>query len=212
MKTISFQIATDTSPPFVSLFSKPLQPNNMQKTILLIIATNFIIYNVNSQITKGNWLVGGSTNFSTIQYSSAASLHYKQTNFQINPIVGYFLKDKFALGLRPSLSYGRATGSNNTVYSSGTVINIGPFARYYFLKPENIFNLFAQGSYGYGTVTGGQRSNTFSFAAGPVLYFNSSVGLEFTIGYSTTKSVGFSGNNNEVLFGIGFQIHLEKDK
>ena len=42
------------------------------------------------------------------------------------------------------------------------------------------------------------------------MYFNSSVGLEFIIAYTITKAVGFPGANNEIKFGIGFQIHLEK--
>ena len=179
----------------------------MKKFIVLLLLACIACNITYCQITKGNWLVGGSANFSTIQYSSGASLHYKQTNFQISPTVGYFLKDKFAVGLRPSLSYG-----SNNLGNSSTVITIGPFVRYYFLKPETIFNLFTEGSYKYGTISRGQRLNTFSFAAGPVLYFNSSVGLEFTIGYSTTKVVGFTGSNNEMLAGIGFQFHLEKDK
>jgi hypothetical protein len=184
----------------------------MQKTILLIIAACFIIKNANSQITKGNWLVGGSASFSSLKSSSTATIQFKQTNFQISPLVGYFVKDKFAIGLKPSLTYG-----SNTIANTNTIISIGPFVRYYFLKPENIFNLFTEGSYAYGSNTGkgqgtGQKSNTFSLSAGPVLYFNSSVGLEFIIGYSTTKVVGFSGTNNEIRFGIGFQIHLEKDK
>lgn len=120
--------------------------------------------------------------------------------------------DKFAVGLNPSLTYG-----SNNVANTSTIITIGPFVRYYFLKTENIFNLFAEGSYAYGSNTGkgqgkGQHLNIFSFSGGPVLYFNSSVGLEFTIGYSTTKVVGFSGTNNEIRFGIGFKFHLEKDK
>ena len=182
----------------------------MQKTFLLIIATCFIIKNANSQITKGNWLVSGSASFSQLQSSSTATVQFKQTNFQINPLVGYFVKDKFAVGLRPSLTYG-----SNNVANSNTIISIGPFIRYYFLKPENIINLFTEGSYTYGSSTGkgqttGIKLNTFSFSGGPVLYFNSSLGLEFIITYSTTKVVGFPGTNNELRFGIGFQIHLEK--
>ena len=184
----------------------------MQKTFLLIIAVCFLIKNANSQITKGNWLVGGSASFSSLKSSSTATLQFKQTNIQITPLVGYFLMDKFAVGLNPSLTY----GSNNLANNS-TIITIGPFVRYYFLKPENVFNLFTEGSYAYGSITGkgqgtGQRLNTYSISGGPVLYFNSSVGLEFIIAYSTTKIVGFSGINNEIRFGIGFQIHLEKEK
>jgi hypothetical protein len=78
-------------------------------------------------------------------------------------------------------------------------------------------NLFAQTGYDYYTITGktqakGQHQSTFLFSGGPVIYFNTSVGLEFIITYATTKVVGFSGNNNKIQFGIGFQIHLEKDK
>lgn len=184
----------------------------MRKFILLTVFSSFFNYGANSQITQGNWLVGGNATFSKLQSSSTAAAQFKQTNFQINPLVGYFLKDKFVVGLNPSLLYG-----SNSVGNSNTIIKIGPFMRYYFLDPENIFNLFAQSNYSYGSITGkgqhlGQRLNSFSFSGGPVLYFNTSVGLEFILSYSTTKVIGFSGTNNELSFGIGFQIHLEKNK
>jgi hypothetical protein len=183
-----------------------------KQTILLIFITLIFYENANSQITKGNWLVGGNASFSRLQNSSSASVQFKQTNVEISPLAGYFLQDKFAVGVNPSLSFG-----SNTVANTNTVITVGPFIRYYFLPTGNIFNLFAQSSYAYGSVTGkgqgsGQQLNTFSFSGGPVLYFNTSVGLEFIIDYATTKVVGFSGANNELKFGIGFQIHLEKDK
>lgn len=122
------------------------------------------------------------------------------------------MRDNFVVGFKPSYTYG-----SNSIANTNSIIKIGPFVRYYFLKSENILNLFAEGSYGYGSITGkgqnqGQKLNTFSFSGGPVLYFNSSVGLEFTIEYSRTKIIGFSGNNNEIKFGIGFQFHLEKEK
>jgi hypothetical protein len=139
------------------------------------------------------------------------AIQYKQTDLQISPVAGYFAADKFAIGVRPSVIY-----ASNTVASVNTTIGIGPFTRYYFLNSEKIFNLFAEGSYSYGIIYGKEgvssRSNTFSFSGGPVLYFNSSVGLEFTIGYSMQKVVGFTGKNNEMRFGIGFQFYLEKEK
>jgi hypothetical protein len=183
----------------------------MPKTILLIITFCLFIKTANSQITKGNWLVGGNASFSSLKSSSTATAQFKQTSVEISPVVGYFLNDKFAVGLRPSLTYG-----SNTIANSNTIIGIGPFTRYYFLKPENIVNLFTEGSYSYGSISSkGQpssKSNTFSISGGTVIYFNSSVGLEFTLAYSTTKVVGFAGTNNEIRFGIGFQFHLEKEK
>ena len=56
-----------------------------------------------------------------------------------------------------------------------------------------------------------QSANRASFFAGPVFYFNESVGLEFTVGYSTTKSFQIKGNKS-ILMGLGIQFHLEKDK
>ena len=199
-------------------FFKPTQIlYNMQKTILLIIISFFTVKNVKSQITKGNWLVGGNASYSQKKFSIATNAMYKQTDLQITPLVGYFLMDKFAVGLNPSLDFVKiSVGSDGP--STNTIISVGPFVRYYFLEADKIFNLFGQGSYAYGSntgkVQGGQRQgynlNTFAFSGGPVLYFNRSVGLEFTINYSTTKYVGVKGANDQLSYGIGFQIHLEK--
>jgi len=181
------------------------------KIIIILAAALLYLNQANSQITKGHWLIGGSASFSSLKSSSTSTAQFNQTDIQISPSIGYFFKDKFAGGLRPSLFYG-----SNTIANSSTVIGIGPFIRYYFLNPEHIFNLFAEGSYSYGNNSGnGQlssRSNTFSISGGPVIYFNNSVGLEFTLAYSTLKAVGFTGNNNQLRFGIGFQFHLEKEK
>jgi len=185
----------------------------MPKAFLLIIISCFSVKNINGQITRGNWLVGGSASFSQKKYSIVTNAIYKQTNLQITPSAGYFLIDKFAVGLNPSLEYEKVSLGPNT----NTIITVGPFIQYYFLEADRIFNLFAQVSYGYGGNTvkvQGRRQgfniNTFLFSGGPVLYFNTSVGLEFTINYSATKFVGVKGANDDLSYGIGFQIHLEK--
>lgn len=174
-------------------------------TILLVFNFYSITY---CQLTKGNWLLSGSANLSMLKYGSEASIKFKQTNLLIAPSVGYFLMDKLALGIRPSLIYG-----SNNIGNSEKVFSVGPFIRYYLLKTEGLFNLLTEGGYYYGTYqSSGIKQNVFSFAAGPVLYFNSSVGLEFLIGYSTTKIAHFDGVNNALQFGIGLQFNLEKDK
>lgn len=184
----------------------------MQKFIFLILLTTSIYHTGKSQITKGNWLLSGNASFASQKSSSTATVQYKQTDFQISPSIGHFILDKFAVGLRPSFTYGK----NNLVASgkAQTIFSIGPFVRYYFLQPDRPFNLLTEGSYSYATLNRASESkqHTFYFAAGPVLYFNTTVGLEFTIGYSTTKVVSFSGSNNVIRFGLGFQIHLEKEK
>ena len=52
--------------------------------------------------------------------------------------------------------------------------------------------------------------NNFSFSAGPVIYFNSSIGLEFIMSYSSYKFNGIEGRNSNIQIGIGIQAHLIK--
>lgn len=180
----------------------------MKKSILIIFILLFLSNTLLSQITKGTWLLSGSASFAMIKNNSEGALKYKQTNFSISPSIGYFLKDKFALGIRPSLTYGSSSISSG---NSETIFSVGPFVRYYFLKTDKVFNILTDGSYSYTSFgSSGVKQSTISMAAGPVVYFNPSVGLEFLIGYASTKVAKYSGRNNELGFSIGFQIHLEK--
>ena len=65
----------------------------MKKTILLFLIASTFYNHANCQITEGNWLVGGNASFSQLKSSSTSAAKFKQTNFQITPLVGYFLKD-----------------------------------------------------------------------------------------------------------------------
>jgi hypothetical protein len=190
------------------------------KQLLVFFAAIMLCDNSSGQIAKGNWLNGGNAGFfsSRSTYTSTAyNQESKEFNLTVYPNIGYFPVDKFAVGLRPYFSWGKGKvtttgGGTSDVKRYG----IGPFARYYFLKADKPFNLLADISYQFGTynATGekGKLSN-FSIAAGSVIYFNTSVGLEFLMGYSSriddikssykTTSKGFQA-------GIGFQIHLEK--
>lgn len=188
----------------------------MKKILLLVLFCVAVSKDIKSQITKGNWMVGGLINYSRTNYNSE---NYGPThifyNVQIKPNVGYFITDKLASGLKIGFS---KTGDNvggTSGYLTYTDFNIGPFIRYYFLKKDNLINVLTEGSYQYGFEhgnSGGPNKNSIALSAGPVVYFNSSVGLEFLITYSTYKFSSISGSNNTILFGFGLQIHLETDK
>ncbi len=198
---------------------------------LLFISAALLFKQSHAQITKNNWLVGGSGVFSSITYNSGAGGGGQRiTNIQLSPNIGYFFVDKFTTGLRTSIGITRSKILNTPYYNLGKGITYGggPFLRYYFLPTGSPFNILIDGNYQYSISKGGGIStstpepvdvpltkyemNTFSVAAGPVLYFNSSVGLEFLIGYSTTKYLHYEGRNNTIQAGIGLQVHLEKDK
>lgn len=192
----------------------------MKKTILLFLITSIFYNHADSQITKGNWLVGGNASFS-FSNSNVETNDVKTTTISVNPDIGYFFIDKFAGGLRLSF-YNNHIKSGPPYNNFFTFANysIGPFVRYYFLPVDNPYNIITEGSYQFGgdkttsnNPSGNYNSNnSFTFSAGPVIYFNTSVGIEFLLSY---KSFGNSGSNTRgSLFGaeIGLQIHLQKDK
>lgn len=192
------------------------------KRLLICLFVLLSFFAAHAQLTKSNWLVGGTGNFLASSYSYSSATYSSTSNrvdITVSPNIGYFVKDKLAFGLRPSFSKfkDRVDGPSGG-YSNVNRLEFGPFGRYYFLPTESRYNILADVSYQYGlywfTPTKG-NINTISAAAGPVIFFNSSVGLEFLFGYYSRKEViKQNGDNvyNQKGFqaSIGFQIHLEK--
>lgn len=177
----------------------------------VIALLSLISLTANSQITKGNWMLGGTISYASTNYNSINyGVPHTAYNLQVSPNVGYFFVDKAAGGIRASISKigDRDRGQSYTDF------NIGPYFRYYLLSSEKQVNIVTEAAYLYGfeTATASDKTskNTFSFSAGPVIYFNSVVGLETLVSYSTYKFSGFDGSNNTIRFGIGLQVHLEK--
>ncbi len=179
------------------------------------------------QLDKGIWIVGGSGSFNTYHrdyITPTYTVIYKNTDITISPSVGYFLIDKLAFGLSPSYLLQKQEDRGSTGIASGGIGNfswleLGAFGRYYLLKKDNGYNIVSDISYHYGlqsnfgSNTG--HSNSIKALVGPVLYFNSSVGIELLVGYSSRREFYNDGNKNfnkGFLTTIGFQIHLEKDK
>ena len=184
------------------------------KTLKTIaIAFLFFTISANAQITKGNWMVGGSANFNSTSYESTSnggsSSEGKGIGVTIYPTFGYFIADKLALGLSPSFGYSKTEGGN--AYTS---YGAGPFVRYYLLKPEKMINVLTHIGYSYGTDNSNSTSNILNFKAGPAIFLNSSVALELTLSYNISQLTSDSSSATYKSFniGFGFQIHLEKEK
>jgi hypothetical protein len=178
----------------------------------------FFFTNVNSQITKGNWMVGGNVNFSATRSSLIVMPErFTQFNWQISPMAGYFFIDKLTAGLKPSYARISHPASGAMIHSYYNTYGIGPFVRYYFLQPENRLNIFSEVDY-YHIIekvkdNPSTTHNGYSILAGPVVYLNSSVGIEFTVGYSFYKyAADVDGKYSTIQVGIGLQVHLEKEK
>jgi hypothetical protein len=191
----------------------------MKHFFLYLLFANSIL-TVKCQLTKGNWLVGGTGKFYSYNdntSSSAYNVDAKYTDISVSPSIGYFIVDKLALGLKPTFTSikGKVTSPGGGTTSIQRYW-IGPFGRYYFLDKEKQYNIVSDISYQIGLFNSGEpKANlaNFSLLAGPVIYFNTSVGMEFLLGYNYTKE-DVKAVNKIITKGfqiaLGFQIHLEK--
>ena len=184
------------------------------KYIILLNFSFLLLSTSNAQLTKNNWMLGGNIGFSSGTYKSEIGSQNTAYDIQINPNIGYFIVDKFAGGLKTSIRLQGYKGTGTDGYSKYNNYNIGPFVRYYLLPIENTVNLLVEGVYQYGvegSKGGSTPKNTFSFTTGAVAFFNSSVGIEFLISYSSYKFSGFNGSNGIIQLGLGLQVHLIKN-
>ncbi|MBX3256342.1 MAG: hypothetical protein KF862_19555 [Chitinophagaceae bacterium] len=181
------------------------------------------------QVTKQNWLVGGTGSFNSNSYTDdLGNKSYKETYLQLQPNVGFFFIDKLAAGIKLNISFLRnKVESENYNLQKSNFYGFGPFIRYYILNSENRINFLIEGSYQYQVERSGGVSannnnpisiqmtqytrNMLGFAGGPVMYFNRSVGLELLAGYSFTDYVQNKSNIKKFYVGIGLQVHLEKE-
>ncbi len=170
------------------------------KNIFFIVIL-FIIFTSNAQITKGNWMMGGSLNLSSDKNTSNGYVTHT-TGIDIKPNVGYFVIDKLALGADTEIG----------IFSNrSTIFGIAPFIRYYFLEKEKKINIFSEFNYEFRkNYPDNYISNRINFKTGAVFFLNSSVGIEMALNYSTlntNQNSQYSGIN----LGVGFQIHLERE-
>ncbi|MBX2933049.1 MAG: hypothetical protein KF825_02320 [Ferruginibacter sp.] len=185
----------------------------------------FFSFSANCQLDKKHWLVGGSGNlyfynddFTTIGQPTVSG---KLTEINLSGNVGYFLIDKFAVGLRPGIKSLKSRGLNTASAGHKEVaLYIGPFARYYFLNSERSFNILLDGAYQIGMISnfGGKGPlKNATIMAGPEIFFNTSVGMEIMVGYMhqsmsiTEEPPGFNHKKSGVYMSIGFQLHLTKE-
>jgi len=210
----------------------------MKNKLILLFFTFITVINANAQLTKKYWLIGGNGSFKTYKSNESFTnqstgvyneIQKRNRQFDAVPKIGYFILDKFAIGLIASFSSETSesktiTGDSSGGSSKSYKFYAGPFVRYYFLNEEKSYNLLAEMNYQYGFLNSGDidfitkeggKISKFNLLFGPEIFLNSSTGLEFLIGYDYNKikmdnKNAVSTNNSGFFFAIGFQLHLEK--
>ena len=174
-----------------------------------------------AQLTKGHWLVGGNGSFDdyTGSYNSlGVNSGATYTDISISADIGYFVTDKLAFGLKPTFS----SLKDRDLYNSSGSTNfqrywLGLFGRYYLLDKKKSYNILVDASYQFGAfvshrITSDTKLRNFSMLVGPVIYFNSSVGIEFLMGYNhrINNFSTIESTHEGVQIVIGLQINLKK--
>lgn len=201
---------------------------SLKKTVMKLTLTciTILICSVHSyaQLNKGNWLVGGVGNFTSTKnsYSNPSISQMADVIFlNLSPDIGYFFIDKLSVGIKPGFTWNKTEvlpingggGSSNIKR-----FEVGPFIRYYLLNADNPYNILADISYQFGTARNKPANgniSTFSISAGPVIYFNTSVGLEVLIGYYQKNEEfknSYSSGQKGLQVGVGFHFYLEKSQ
>ena len=177
------------------------------KKVLFVFSVLGISLTSFGQINKGQWLVGGTAGFESSKVGDIEST--KSTTFTFSPNAGYFFINNLAGGLRVNVSSIKDEGED-----AFTTVLFAPFARYYFLPAEQKVNIFADASYGFGSMKQGESEsfNQFAFAAGPAVFLSPNTALEFALQYRSQGGDAYGGDDHLNSFGVnvGFQVHLGK--
>ena len=105
------------------------------KYFLLLFTLVMLAISANCQLDKKYWLFGGSGNFFSYNddftTTGQTTVSAKLTEINLSANVGYFIFDKFAVGLRPGMKSLKSRGLNTASAGHKEIaLYIGPFARY----------------------------------------------------------------------------------
>ena len=183
----------------------------MKRVSLFVIAV-ILTSVIHAQIEKKTWMIGGNGSFR--KWKSTGSFGGTGSVMNVNVNVGHFFIDKLVAGAR--LNYGMARNNTaGTPTTSQSTYGGGPFARYYFFPDNQPFNLVVDADIRWKTSNlNGKRvkgsTTEYSFNAGPVLFFNPSVGLELLVGYSHWSNSSNKITESSINVSIGLHAYLVK--
>ena len=86
-------------------------------------------------------------------------------------------------------SYVNGFSESSKLVSESMNLTVGLDTRYYFLKDENVYNVFVEPSYSRFMNDLLGNSSSYGIESGVVIFLNSSVGVETAISYIKTSSI-----------------------
>ena len=157
------------------------------KKILLSALAVFAFGVANAQeggfgFSKGDVIVEGNLTVTSETVPAGGGSTKNTTSYGFAPVGGYFISDKFALGLGLNIE------SNKSNSQEVNTFGVAAFGRYYFLDLGQRFKVYGQGTLGYTSyktkyTRNDVKSSAFGFRAGlGVNYFlTNSIAINFAV-------------------------------
>lgn len=138
---------------------------------------------------KGDFIMEGNLSFGS---TNDKNTEVKTNNFGFNPKVGYFVNDKFAVGVELGIgSDKREVAGTDTDKNSN--FDAGVFGRYYFLDLGKRFKTYAEAGLGMESGKAGLADDKYSgFGFGAGLGMNYFVSDSFAINFALTDVLSYS--------------------
>lgn len=183
----------------------------MKKIILLILPlTLFFAIPGNSQTSKGNILLGGDFANFDLGLQKGAGFQMK-----IDPKLGIFFHDHFAMGAYASFDYQNVSQSTSIAFGAGLL------SRFYSkgkaspggLDRSSFFFEITAGLAG-SHITNGTSTDGLGLGAGPgyTFFLSPNIGLETLLKYNALLGFGSKALQSDLNLNIGFQIYLDSHK
>ncbi|NML21951.1 porin family protein [Pseudoflavitalea sp. G-6-1-2] len=167
-----------------------------------------------AQLQKGNILIGANLMGMSLDFQKDNNTF----NLSINPKAAWFVEDNLAIGGMVDL--GLRTNKGSTTFTYG----VGVLGRYYLADKQvqllKQSRFFLEGNVGISGnnvhIKGGSDANTnglgIGFGPGVAYFLTPNISLEGLLKYNLTVGFGNSTTNNQLAFGLGFQIYLPTKK
>lgn len=151
---------------------------------------------------QGDIIVEGNLGFGT-STDENGTYEEKNSNFNFNPKAGYFISDKFAVGIELGVGSSKYEESDTGYNFEQTANNFngGVFARYYFLDLGKRFKTYAEAGVGFGSQKweqdGDEVQKDTNFGIGVDLGINYFVTERFAINFGLTDLLSYNNTKSE---------------
>jgi hypothetical protein len=182
------------------------------------------------QTERGTVMLGGSAGLTDTNQSFSligGDQNSKHISASFAPNLGYFVADRFAVGMTFAFSLSNTTHEDFDLESRYTSFGLGPAFRYYVLLDDR-WAVFPTLAYTFETFTfkstqvdpiSGElfpqttksKGSIFKGGAGITYFINKSVGIEGLLFYQGSRANEGASTSSSVQFNIGFQIYFNQE-